>query len=202
MKRWIAAALWVGLLIAMVAAPPQREDMTAWLIDLATGNWAGTEPWVVAHFNLMGVFPMLLLLQLRGRLGSRPLPLWPFALGSFALGGYALLPWFVLAPATTTERSWAWLDRVRVPGAVLGILCTLGLVGWAAFTGSWSNWAAIAASDGFVFPMSWDFLALWITTALLARDRGGRWWLTAIPVLGTALYLLVEPPPADPPKEA
>lgn len=197
MKRWIAVVLWVGLLVAMFTAPPQREDMWPWIIDLATGDWEGTEPWVVAHFNLMGIFPMLLLVQLRDRLASRPLPAWPFALGMFALGGYALLPWFILQPARNQAKPWAWLERLRIPIAALCALGTVGLVAWAALTGDPAAWAQIAASDGFVFPMAWDFLALWLSSVLLAKARGGRWWLALVPALGTGLFLLTQKGPQD-----
>jgi hypothetical protein len=188
MKRWIAAVLWIGLVIVMAIAPPQPPDVLGWVLDLMLGRWEGTEPWVVVHFMLMGIWPMLLSVQLRDRMGSRPLPAWPFAMGSFALGGYALLPWFVLTPASSQARHWAFLEKLRVPIGAVSLLSALGFGVWAGATGSVLDWWAMASSDGFVFAMSFDFLALWLTSILLARERGGMWRLCLLPVLGTAVY--------------
>lgn len=197
MKRWTAAALWVGLLVVMALAPEQPPDLLGWLADLMLGRWQDTEPWVVAQFMMMGIWPLLLIVQLRGTMGSRPLPLWPFALGMFALGGYALLPWFILAPASNRARPWAVLEKVRLPIAAISALSALAFAVWALASGSPSAWWARASSDGFVFAMSFDFLALWLTSVLLARERGGPWGLCLVPLLGTAGYLMRSQGPAS-----
>jgi hypothetical protein len=67
------------------------------VLRLLTGQWDGEEPVVVALFNLMGVWPFVLAAQLAPWLRRRPLPLWPFALGSMVLGAFVLLPGLAVA---------------------------------------------------------------------------------------------------------
>lgn len=197
MKRWIAATLWVGLLIVVAIAPAQPPELLAWLVDLMLGRWQDSEPWVVVHFMMMGIWPVLLIMQLREHMGARPLPLWPFAMGMFALGGYALLPWFVLAPARNEARPWGFLEKARRPVAAISLLSALGFAAWGLASGSPAAWWASATGDGFVFAMGFDFLALWLTSLLLARERGGPWGVCLIPVLGTAGYLMLPQGPAS-----
>lgn len=36
--------------------------------------------------------------------------------------------------------------------------------------------------------MTFDFLALWLTSVLVARERGGPWGLTLVPILGALAW--------------
>lgn len=108
-----AVVLWVALIgEAVVWAPPARPDQGAWVLRLLTGQWDGEEPVVVALFNLMGVWPFVLAAQLAPWLRRRPLPLWPFALGSMVLGAFVLLPGLAVGGAPQPMGRWqGWLTR-------------------------------------------------------------------------------------------
>ncbi|MFT4626484.1 MAG: hypothetical protein ACI8PZ_005161 [Myxococcota bacterium] len=178
MGRGSAALLWLALIATAFLAPPNRPELLAWLIDLMTGEWGGHEPWVVAHFQLMGVWPALLALLLRGD-GPRS---WPFRAGAFALGCFALLPWLALR----TEGRPAPPDRLWGGVAVaLGVVAA-ALVAWAALFGSPAAWVSEASADGFVFVMAFDFVAFWLVGLLEARARCPRWQWAFVPVIGLA----------------
>ncbi|HMV69325.1 MAG TPA: hypothetical protein PKA64_20960, partial [Myxococcota bacterium] len=115
MDRRVAGALWgILALLAFGLAPPARPDWAAWCGRLVSGDWAGEDPAIVAHFQMMGVWPLAWAVLLRRDLRARPLPAWPFVLGSMALGALALLPWFVLRPAAQRPAEEGWIERALV----------------------------------------------------------------------------------------
>jgi hypothetical protein len=196
----VAAVLIVAALLAEAFwwAPPQRPDQTDWLIRLMTGDWAEEEPLVVALFDLMGVWPMAMLALLSPWLRRRPIPLWPFAVGSFALGAFVLLPGLALGGAPLPMASWQRALGSRWFAGCL-LVPALGLMGWGLVNGSPEAFVAAWQSEQFVHVMAFDFLALWATSVLVARDQGGRWWWAAIPLVGALAYrLLSDPPSAEP----
>lgn len=193
MGRLSAAIAWVVLVgLAFGLAPPARTDQTAWVLRLLTGDWVGEEPWVVAQFQWMGLWPLWTALLLRGEARARPVPAWPFLLGSFALGCFALLPWFALRRGPRTAPPAGTLDHPLLP--LLPAIPAVGLLGWAVLAGDPSRFLAILGSDGFVWPMTFDFAAFWIVTTLEARARArtGSWAWTLLPGLGLAAHLALE----------
>lgn len=191
MTRAIAAVLWLALFAVPWLGPPTRPDALAWVQDLMTGEWADTEPWVVVHFMLMGVWPALLGLQLRGFWRGRPVPAGPFCAASFVVGAYGLLPWFVVRGAHPRSRA---LPRVE---GLVGVLAggagvaALGLLVFGMVRGTPSAWWSAFRAEGFVWTMGFDFVVLWATSVLVARESGaGRWHWTLVPVLGTAALLV------------
>ncbi len=169
---------------ALVLSPPQRPDQNAWVLRLLTGQWSGEEPSVVALFQLMGVWPLAMAALLAPRLRRRPVPLWPFALGSMALGAFVLLPGLALGGEPGPEARWQGWLRHRALLSVLG-LATVSLVGWAVVAGDAAAFRAAWRSEQFVHVMSHDFVALWITSLIAAHEQQERrWWWCAVPLLG------------------
>jgi hypothetical protein len=196
--RTSAAVLWaLFATLAFGVAPPVREDWWAWCVALVAGDWAGENPAVVAHFQLMGLWPLAWAALLRDELRARPLPAWPFVLGSMALGALALLPWFVLRPAGSDSSHAAGpLERLFARRGVLAVLAGLAVVlgGWGLLRGDLVDWRVAASTEGFMFTMSWDFLTLWVASALVARSQarpGEPWTLTLAPILGVVAWVLV-----------
>lgn len=197
MPRIVIAVLWIALVAwAALGAPAgdglDGERAMAWMqLD--------GDPSLVALFNLMGVWPLVLsalLLSDRQRT-----PAWPFCLASFALGFFALGPYLVLRrwgqPLPELPRWRRWAGH-RAVGAVC-LLATVGLGMWGLARGSMAAFGEAFAVSTLVNVMSFDFLALAVGGALLvaedARRRG--WphagWLGALPLLGPALWLLIRP---------
>jgi hypothetical protein len=193
MSRLAALLLWLALIAAPILGPDAREDVWPWVRDLCTGRWGATEPWVVAHFLSMAIWPTWLILLLRERLRARPVPAAPFAFGGFCLGAYALLPWFVLGGVGQPARPSPWAHRATRPLAAGGLAVAVALTGWALRAGDPGAWAEVARTDGFVWTMTADFGAFWLAAVAVSRRRGGRWALTLLPLFGAGLYLLTEP---------
>ena len=182
MGRLSAALLWLGLVGITLVAPPVRDDVGPWLTALISGDWGSLEPWIVTHFQLMGVWPGLFALLLRGD-GPRS---WAFRGSAFFVGCFGLLPWLVWrSEPTAAPPSRLWAAIAALLGAV-----AVALLGWAGVYGSWSAWLAEARADGFVNIMAFDFLAFWLASIIETRQRGARWWWTFLPVVGLAAWLV------------
>lgn len=192
MNKIPALLLWLALIaVGCGLGPPNRPDLGAWVVDLLLGRWEGQPPWVVAEFQWMGLWPALVGLMLRPDWRGRP-PAWPFLLASLALGCYALLPWFVLRSGPRAQREGGGLSRWEIP-AVLGLIAT-ALLAWAAASGDPAEIGRAMLSDGFVWSMSLDFLAFWVTSVAeaRARARAAAWQWTLLPLVGLAVWLALE----------
>lgn len=176
--------LWAAIIgYAVFFAPPARPDQGAWVWRLLTGDWAGEEPSVVVVFNLLGMWPLAMAALLAPDLRRRPVPLWPFAAGSMALGAFALVPGLALGGERGGTAGWQRVLRSRgFRGAVAAV--TLVLVGWAAAAGDPSAYAEAFATDQFVHVMTLDFALFYVTSIVVARERGGRWAWALVPLLG------------------
>lgn len=180
---WLAL-LWVGFGVG----PPQAPGTPDLVSDLLTGRFAPHPPWLVAHFQLMGLWPLLFAFALRGEWRAR-VPAWPFLLGSVALGCYVLLPWFVLRGPGPVDRGRWWAHAALPAGLAAG---ALAWVAWAAATGSGADWAHRVRADGFTWAMTWDFAAFWALSVAEARGRRGWWWAALVPVVGFGAVLAAE----------
>ncbi len=194
MQRAAWFALWLVLVVvAFGPAPPSRPDQTAWLLDLMLGRWGDENPLIVGEFWLMGVWPLLMGLLLRDHWRARPIPAWPFLLGSFALGCFALLPWFWLRrePAPSGPPAPAWAGTPRAPVA-LGVV-SAGILAWALVAGDPADFARAFREEGFIWAMTFDFLAFTLVFAIEARRRAAEsrapWFVTLAPVVGAAAWL-------------
>lgn len=193
MTRRAAAIGWLALVVVGFGlAPPSRPDQLDWVLALLLGRWEGEEPWVVAEFQMMGLWPALVGLLLRGDWRARPVPAWPFVLASFGLGCYALLPWFVLrsgdrgapGPGPFARSDLPYALAVGAATLAVGAVATGGAAGPAGF-------AHAVRTDGFVFPMTFDFLAFWLVSVVeaRARTRGTPWAWALLPLVGLGLFL-------------
>ncbi len=164
------AILWLlGVAVAFGLSPPNRPDLWPWLIRLLSGDWAGENPMVVAHFQMMGLWPLAMAALWRKE-WHRPgrLPAWPFLLGGFVLGCFVILPYAVLrrerAEGPPGVPAWVWA------------LLALGFAGfsaWGLLAGDWAGWLAAVRTDGFMWPMAWDF---GLFVVLFAAESRGRFW--------------------------
>ena len=159
---WLAA---VG--VAFGLAPPNRPDLWPWVLRLLTGRWEGENPMVVAHFQLMGVWPLLLAALWR-REWARPgrLPAWPFLIAAFALGCFVLMPYAALRRAPALGNPGV----PRLVWAALG-LTFVGFSAWGLSAGDVPGWFAAVRGDGFLWPMAWDFALFAVLFAAEARGR-------------------------------
>ena len=203
MTRLVALAAWVALVaVAFGASPPPRPDQGAWLVRLLSFDLAGIDPWVVAHFNAMGLWPPLLAVLLRDRLFSPwrlgAAPAWPFVAGSVVLGAFALLPWAVLGHApspTPPPRLLRWLAHPAVP-ALIGLVALVTFA-WAAATGDLAAWLTSVRTEQFMWAMTFDFGALCgISIAAAALVRAERpapspaWCV--LPLVGAAIWATLD----------
>lgn len=164
------AVVWLSSsVIGMGLAPPNRPDLMAWILRLLTGDWAGENPLVVAHFQLMGVWPLLMIALWRREWWRRGrLPAWPFLLGGFVLGCYVIMPYAFLR----REPELGDPGVPRLVWAALGVVF-VGLLIWGVAAGDVLAWATAVRTDGFMWPMMWDFL---LFAGLFAAESKGRLW--------------------------
>lgn len=201
MSRVVPLLAWLSLLIAQFfLAPEVRPDVGPWVMDLLMGRWEGHEPFSIAEFQTMGIWPALLACQLAAYFRAKPLPAWPFLIGSCFLGCFILPLWF-FGPAfhSQTQPPGAiskFFRRAGLP-AVLG-LGAAALWAWAITNGSWSTFTDTFRNEGFIFVMTIDFIAFWALSAALAhanRDQSALpWWTTLVPVFGTCAWLVRRKP--------
>ncbi|MFT6144763.1 MAG: hypothetical protein ACJAZO_004153 [Myxococcota bacterium] len=187
----VVAVVLFGLLLgeALTLAPPSADGTGAQVMDWMTGAWSGYEPMMVAHFQLMGVWPFVLAAMCGPWLRGRRIPLWPFALGSMALGAFALLPGLAV-PRSSGESVPVLRSRWMAP--VLGVP-TLALLGWAAVAGDPAVWWQAFRTEQFIHIMGLDFVVLWLTSIAVAHARDGRGWVCAIPLVGALFWLWTQP---------
>ncbi|MGF1458367.1 MAG: DUF2834 domain-containing protein [Leptolyngbyaceae cyanobacterium] len=206
-RRIILLALWLGFIVyAFKFAPPDQPDTTQLIRHLATGQWAGINPVVVALFNLMGIWPMAYAcLALIDGHGQR-ISAWPFVIGSFGLGAFLLLPYLILRyPHPIFEGSKSKvlaLVDARWLGASLFIGATV-LMGYGAYAGDWSDFVRQWQTSRFIHVMSLDFCLLWLLVPSLLGDDMARRGLknsqlftlfSVVPLLGLTAYLSLRPP--------
>ena len=193
MHRIFPTVTWLGLVLFAMFGPPMRADWWPWVVDLMMGRFQGTNPIIVGHFYSMGVWPILLLFQLRPYWFSKPVPALPFALGAFGLGAFAVLPWMALRADPRTTPNTARFNRIEfICAPIMGLLGAAFIAIGFAF-GDVSDWLNTLNADNFVWTMSADFLVLWGISIAIAREQGShddqnRWVRTIIPFIGTAWW--------------
>lgn len=193
--RQLLAAIWLALLLeAFLLSPAPRPDQSEWVMRLVTGDWAGEEMLVVALFNLMGIWPLAMAALLADRLRGWPPP-WPFVAASMALGGFVLLPGVLVAGDRGPVSGW---QRALAHPALRGVLGVgaAGLMVWGLATGDAARFVEIWRTELFVHVMAFDFVALWLSSVVLARENGARWPLALLPLVG-ALMVAGVPEPKD-----
>ncbi|XP_020599016.1 uncharacterized protein LOC110038492 [Phalaenopsis equestris] len=168
---------------------------------------------LVALWNIMGLWPMIysMLLLPTGRSSRSKVPVWPFLFLSIFGGAYALIPYFVLwkppPPAIGEDEIRKWplnFLESRISASVV-LAAGLSLVAYALFANGdvWTEFYQYFRESKFIHVMSLDFVLLssfapfWIYNDMTSRrwvDKG-LWllFLSVIPLLGPALYVLLRP---------
>lgn len=200
--------LWISVSIyAFFFAPPDNFPETFALIkNLSIGQWQGINGWVVALFNIMGVWPILYscLLFFDGR--GQKVPAWPFAAASFAVGAFAILPYLIFResqPEFIGEKNRFFkLLESRITGFFLTLL-TAALVVYGVINGNWFDFVHQWQTSRFIHVMTLDFILLSLLfPALLIDDIKRRninnslvfWTVSLIPLFGPLVYLCLRPP--------
>ena len=202
--------LWIGLVVyAFFLAPPNQPNTFELIKNLSTGNWDGINPFIIALFNIMGIWPMIYgcLMFIDGR--EQKIPAWPFAAGSFGVGAFALLPYLALREAnqkfTGSKDIFLKIQDSRWLGVALTI-GTLVLLSFGLIKGDWGDFIQQWQTSRFIHVMSLDFCLLCLLfPALLGDDMARRglknpalfWAVALVPLIGPLLYLCLRPPLAD-----
>ncbi|MGD1850996.1 MAG: DUF2834 domain-containing protein [Cyanophyceae cyanobacterium] len=207
----IYGVLWVGFIAyAAILAPPDNPETLDVILKLSSGQISELNPFLVAVFNLMGVWPMIYGCMLLADGHERSPKAWPFLAGSFGVGAFAVLPYLAFRKSLGGEatqdfsegRLWTlkfwdsrWLPLVLFAGA--GALAVYGIT-----QGDWTDFVNQWQSSKFVHVMSLDFCALSVLFPTLVGDdvtrrRGDNpslWTAIAcIPLFGPLTYLLLRP---------
>jgi len=192
--RGVAIGVWIVLMVFTLGfAPEVRPDAMAWVQSLMSFHWEFQEPLVVALFFSMGLWPVVIAGQLWGALAQRPVPLWPFVVGSSFLGCFVLAPGVAALPPA---KGAPWRPQGRL-GRYLGTLvfslvlgAFIGLWVWAYRRGNPAQAWALMKVEGFLAIMTVDFLAFYALSLALAFGRRLPLApLSALPLVGAALAL-------------
>ncbi|NJO79045.1 MAG: DUF2834 domain-containing protein [Cyanobacteria bacterium RM1_2_2] len=207
MRKILFGGLWLALVTyAFFLAPPNQPDTFELIQKLSTGQWQGINPFVIALFNIMGIWPIIYacLLLIDGR--GQKIPAGLFVAASFGVGAFALLPYLALRqpnPTFTGEKNalLKLLDS-RWTGVILAA-GTVGLLAYGLLAGDWSDFVQQWQTDRFIHVMSLDFVLLCsLFPAVLGDDMAKRglkdprifWSVSLIPLVGAVAYLVGRPP--------
>lgn len=200
------ALIWLAWIVhAFFFAPQDEVAGMAEIMQLAQMDTHAWDATVIALFNLMGVWPMIMaaILLTDGR-GQR-LPAWPFLLGSCVLGNFILFPYILLRkpnPRFEGERTIGVRFGESKLFAIVIAVMALSMIGFALLQGSVAGFVASFQVNNLVNIMAIDFLLfLFAFPAILGDDmlrRGNTstqqfWCYTLVPVLGACAYLLLRP---------
>lgn len=198
--------IWLGWIIHAFMFAPQQEvadwDGIMAMMQMDTSQWDAS---IIALFNLMGVWPMIMaaILLIDGR--GQKIPAWPFLLGSCVLGNFILFPYLFL------RKSNPRFDGNKTIGvrfadskifAIVIFLMANAMILFGLLQGNSEAFMARFAVNNLVNVMTIDFLLfLFAFPYILGDDMLRRglddkkqfWFYTLIPVLGPCLYLLVRP---------
>ncbi|BAY63722.1 hypothetical protein NIES22_38100 [Calothrix brevissima NIES-22] len=204
-KKISFGLLWLGFIAyAFLLAPPDAPNTFELIKNLSTGQWQGINPFIIALFNIMGIWPVIYsaVLFIDGR--GQKIPAWPFASASFAVGAFALLPYLALRNSNPqfTGKKNALIKALdsRITGIVLTIAAAI-LIGYGLIAGDWGDFVQQWQTSRFIHVMSLDFCLLSLLfPALLEDDMARRGWknslmwlIAFIPLFGPLFYLCVRP---------
>lgn len=196
--------IWLAWVIyAFVFAPQQEIADMDYIMQLARMETDHIDASVIALFNLMGVWPLIMaaILLIDGR--GQKIPAWPFLLGSCVLGNFILFPYLLLRKNNPhfdgNKTLGVRFAESKLFAAVIALMaCTM--IAMAVSQGSIDAFMSAFRVNNLVNIMSFDFLLfLFAFPAILGDDmsrRGmpdtGQFWLYSLPpVLGPCLYIVV-----------
>ena len=174
--------------------------------NMMTMNIGDINPLIVTIFNLMGVWPIILACILLFDREKRPVPAWPFVIGTFFLGSYVLLPYLGLRRSqpvfSGTRTRFIKIIDSRITGICV-LIVTLVMLIWGLTGADWADFREMWRSNMFINVMSIDFAILCLFFPfVLPDDMARRDWdcpalleiLFLLPMIGAAIYLAARPP--------
>jgi hypothetical protein len=198
--------IWLAWVIyAFVFAPQQEIADMDYIMQMARMETDRIDASVIALFNLMGVWPLIMaaILLIDGR--GQKIPAWPFLLGSCVLGNFILFPYLLLRKNNPHFDGNKTLGVRFAESKLLAAVITLMacfMIAMAVSQGSTDAFMSSFKVNNLVNIMSFDFLLfLFAFPAILGDDMRRRgmtdtrqFWLYSLPpVLGPCLYLVVRP---------
>ncbi|MBD2177636.1 DUF2834 domain-containing protein [Pseudanabaena sp. FACHB-1998] len=191
---------------AFIFAPPDRPETFTLIQKLIAGDWQSTNAYIVALFNLMGVFPLVFACMLATDGRGQKVPAWLFATLSFAVGAFALLPYFGLRepnPTFTGKKGWGTkiLDS-RLTAIAISAIALYFLV-YGFYSGNWADFIQQWQTSRFIHVMSLDFCMLSLLFPWLLSDDMERRGMTddrfftfiaLVPLVGALIYLCLRSP--------
>ncbi|PZU97062.1 MAG: DUF2834 domain-containing protein [Pseudanabaena sp.] len=191
---------------AFVFAPPDRPETFDLIKKLIAGDWQGTNAYIVALFNLMGVFPCVYACILASDGRGQKVPAWIFSGLSFLVGAFALLPYFALRESNTSfagKKNWniKILDS-SITGIVISAIAIYFLI-YGFSSGDWGDFIQQWQTSRFIHVMSLDFCMLSLMFPWLLSDDMDRRGMTddrffsliaLVPLVGALLYLCLRSP--------
>lgn len=199
--------LWLSFVIyAFFFSPPNQPDTLELIKNLSTGKWEGINPIITSLFNIMGIWPLIYAGVIFADGKMQKIPAWPFATVSFAVGAFAILPYLILRqPNHEFDGNKTLLLKI-LDSRWLGLSVTLGTAAfllYAVTQGDWNDYIQQWQTSRFIHVMSLDFCLLCLLFPILLKDdmerRGLKnkslfWLVSLVPLLGSAIYLMVRPP--------
>ncbi len=210
MSKIILAVLWVvGWIHVIWFSPQDDSSMMDFIIAVMENNRALVDPSVFMVFNLLGVWPLIMVAMLvpdnQGKLKA-----WPFAFSSMILGNSALYIYLFfrreqkafVGPKTLLVR---FADSKIL--AIVLLVSTIALWFYGLTQGSFAAYADTWQVNYFVNVMTVDFFLFAFAFAFILADDmrrrhmpiNGLFWLyVLVPVLGAACYIIVRAPLPEP----
>ena len=209
MKKLFLVTVWVlGWIHVFWFSPDDGSSMQDFIVAVMQVNTAVVDPLVFMVFNLLGIWPIVMVAMLvqdnQGRLKA-----WPFAFSSMVLGNSALYLYLFfrreqqgyIPPKTRLVR----FAESKITAVVL-LLSTLALMLYGFAQGSLAAYAKAWEVNYIVNVMTIDFFLFAIAFAAVLGDDMRRrnmkidslfWLYVLVPVLGAVTYLAVRPPLAE-----
>ncbi|KAM1010440.1 hypothetical protein ACFX2J_045618 [Malus domestica] len=222
-KNWTTSiflfVLWGALMFYVLTLSPNQtpsRDMyfLKKLLNLKGEDGFRMNEVLVSVWYIMGLWPLVysMLMLPTARSSKSKVPVWPFLILSCFGGVYALLPYFVLwkpppPPVDESElRRWPLNFLESKLTAWISLAAGLGMVIYAGLASGadWNEYYQYFNESKFIHVMSLDFTLLsafapfWVYNDMTSRkwfDKGS-WllFLSLVPLIGPALYLVLRPP--------
>jgi hypothetical protein len=209
MKKLFLVTVWVlGWIHVFWFSPDDGSSMQDFIVAVMQVNTAVVDPLVFMVFNLLGIWPIVMVAMLvqdnQGRLKA-----WPFAFSSMVLGNSALYLYLFfrreqqgyIPPKTRLVR----FAESKITALVL-LMATLALMLYGFAQGSLAAYAKAWEVNYIVNVMTIDFFLFAIAFAAVLGDDMRRrnmnidslfWLYVLVPVLGAVTYLAVRSPLAE-----
>jgi|SRR5690554_3910535 len=144
------------------------------------------DPLIISVFNLLGLFPLALIMFAYSTNKLKPIDYVPLLLG-FVLGGFASTPYFIYKEKPNMKY-FKWFKEISIVGIIMTTITILiGLI-----NGNFQNYGDAFLNDSFVHIMTIDFLFLVLISPLLLKPVSRYYILGLIPIIGIFLTIFIE----------